>query len=850
MLCSVLGMRAGRVLGRGALAIALVLVAGWLVPSLFGQQPTLGPNVRVMAVDPAERLSGATLLGEWAVDGNLEGWALAGGGTLSVQWGALRGAGAGSAEGNGVADLAVQRVTMAEGPDLDFGFNDYLQVRIKVSSGYSGGVRFEYGTSQAQGFAGSRVFEIPSGTLIADGQFHVYRLDLGLEVAWRDRLRDLRVTLLGSAGGSFELDYLEVGDLSGSGPAFNPDAPFADGLSLLNAGKLESKHACVWWDPADLSFTPVHARRALRMLEESYQVFCRKLGYQEPFREWGVSGSAPLKMNLVTWPSWGGYWMSGYQNRGFLHIDASGLGDEGWGSPVPHEFAHVVQAAQSGALAGGHWESHANYLRASRNLHFFDVIPNATPGLDNLSANSNYRPDHLRHIYADQRYYLALDDYGTQLGLPANFTATAWRQGEKDKTLIEKLSSMLPQGISPKDVACEALKRWPMLDFIEKQKLRAQHWGTEADRAMHFWKQGARLVPQQDKPGWWRVPLERAPDAWAYQVHELSAAPGTAVDVEIRGLNLAGSGESWRWCIAAVSSGDSVRYSPVWGPGSQNFSVGSGESRVFLIVVATPDQTALDLGSLSNTKPVDKHPDRLRYAYEVRLSNALPAPNPYALTPGVSHAHPNGGGWVENSATVDVSAYVGPNAKVLGTARVTGSARIEDYAVIKDSARVEGSAVVSGHALVEGDAQVSASARVRDRAQIGWGARLKDRAWVGAHAFVQDTTVQGDAVVRGCAYPFGGTLGGTAIADHDYSMAVSVNDGVHFSHVPWGDWWNSYYAQTLRKPRGLLASYRTEEPEGELWWDEFGAMHAFLRGSPLRERDGPGGLSGLRLDGV
>ena len=55
--------------------------------------------------------------------------------------------------------------------------------------------------------------------------------------------------------------------------------------------------------------------------------------------------------------------------------------------------------------------------------------------------------------------------------------------------------------------------------------------------------------------------------------------------------------------------------------------------------------------------------------------------------------------------------------------------------------------------------------------------------------------------------------------------------------MPWGDWWDAFYPQTLRKPRGLIASYRTEETSGEQWWDEFGAQHALLRGAPTRTTD-------------
>ena len=39
--------------------------------------------------------------------------------------------------------------------------------------------------------------------------------------------------------------------------------------------------------------------------------------------------------------------------------------------------------------------------------------------------------------------------------------------------------------------------------------------------------------------------------------------------------------------------------------------------------------------------------------------------------PVPAHKHPNGGGWVADSATVADTAYVGPDAKVSGSARVS-----------------------------------------------------------------------------------------------------------------------------------------------------------------------------------
>ena len=62
------------------------------------------------------------------------------------------------------------------------------------------------------------------------------------------------------------------------------------------------------------------------------------------------------------------------------------------------------------------------------------------------------------------------------------------------------------------------------------------------------------------------------------------------------------------------------------------------------------------------------------------------------------HQHPNGGGWVENTA--HVYAYVGPDAVVYGNAWVIGHAR------------VCGNARVYGNTWVFGNARVCENARV------------------------------------------------------------------------------------------------------------------------------------------
>ena len=57
--------------------------------------------------------------------------------------------------------------------------------------------------------------------------------------------------------------------------------------------------------------------------------------------------------------------------------------------------------------------------------------------------------------------------------------------------------------------------------------------------------------------------------------------------------------------------------------------------------------------------------------------------------PVPAHQHPNGGGWVADTATVAATAYVGPDTQVYGNALVSGNARVYG------NARVFGDALVS-----------------------------------------------------------------------------------------------------------------------------------------------------------
>ena len=130
------------------------------------------------------------------------------------------------------------------------------------------------------------------------------------------------------------------------------------------------------------------------------------------------------------------------------------------------------------------------------------------------------------------------------------------------------------------------------------------------------------------------------------------------------------------------------------------------------------------------------------------------------------HRHPNGGGWVQDTASVDETAYVGPDAEVYGNAQVCGNARVFG------NARVSGTAQVSETAQVSGTARVSETARVSGAAEVSGNARVFGAAWVSTSRHVltvgpigsEDQTLTlfrtetGYGVSVGCWHPDGATL--------------------------------------------------------------------------------------------
>ena len=95
------------------------------------------------------------------------------------------------------------------------------------------------------------------------------------------------------------------------------------------------------------------------------------------------------------------------------------------------------------------------------------------------------------------------------------------------------------------------------------------------------------------------------------------------------------------------------------------------------------------------------------------------------------HRHSNGGGWVQNTASVDETAYVSEFACVSGSAHVSGSACVSGDACVSDNACVSGDAIVCGSARVSGTACVSGGA------YVGGDAWVSGDVWEFSPLFIQ-----------------------------------------------------------------------------------------------------------------
>jgi len=768
-------------------------------------------------VDPTTPMIG-TYAVEWQTSGNFQSWTTSKVSDAKVVDGVLSGTTSGTS-------AWVQCSNLAGGPDLDLGFNDFIETRIQVPANFSGDFQISYGTTATTGFDVARVITIPNATIPKDGAFHTYRIDVGPEPWWRATLHDLRVVPGAVPGVAFAIDYLRVGDLPGDVYLPNTtDQP-------VTAYELSSKHFRFIWDANRATNNGINetiARGCLRNAEEAWQTYVKLLGYREPAESTDPARRDGKKYKINFLCNYDGYTApTSPTSFAYLIIDPSGLQVDPPTWVIPHELMHVFQIHNtSGHMSGGLSESHADYGRERWLYHYANLYPNRS-GLDAQAV----RDAHLmmssgRNYYVTWLFFLYIDENPDALpDLYDGMVAKMWQEIQEDEFAMMALDRLTPT-TSLKDIVGYYARRGATFDYAQQATITATLNNQDPTRnARHLFTD---LVRRADDPTWWRVPMDKAPAQGAYAIHELvpsGSGAGRVVTVNLHGLPDASRGADWRASIIAVSDTGVERYTPLWSTGSSSITLAEDENTLYLSVAGTPDVFHYG-GHDEAIHPFRSHPSRSRFHYEVQVTGATPRERNNGATTGLVQ-HANGGGWKASTATVDATAFIGPNARVLGAAQVRNNARIEDYAVVQDDAQVLDNAIVSGHAWVRGSALVQDFARVRDWAIVD-GGTISGNGRVLEHATVNGN-VSDSAVAKGSANASGGVLNGNAIVDGDYSFDKSLSNGVTFGHLPWVGIPDSF---TKATPVWLYAAYDFASAHDSRLLDQYGVTDAYTVGSP------------------
>lgn len=806
---------------KAPVPIAATVTSGSTLTTTTALWLTLDPSAPAM-VKP-------TNAGEFNTEGQLEGWKVTGSSDASVKGGMLK-----FTPGSG--EVRVERKEMA-GPELELGFNDYIEFKLQIPSGHKGEIKIQWGTDVEKDFSPKRTITIPTDHVKSGS--HVYRLDMGPYPKWIGILRDLAI--LFPAGGErgtapCELDYVRVGDLAG--PQFVPET-FPD-IPSGGPYEMKSKHfRFVWNEKRQKEGVDAKvARGSLRNAEKCLQCMVKVQGYKMP--------KPMFTLTCVLNGCFGGGTMS--------QIDPWGWRVDPPTWVLPHEMFHALGGHQGGGIPGAWGEAIANYVREQWIYWLTDDYWTETSNLEGgYISNTFLWHGHGRFYYICWPFFLYLDENPDNLpGLGPRTVASMWQRPVKGPTIYHELTNMLPPGMTQDLIGLWA-RRQVTWDYSHGAALRKNVGWTSLQQIGMSGNMPviAELRQRPDDPEWWQVPPEMAPQQATYQMHELIPTPGNrTVTVDFRGLPIPGRIADWRCCFVAVSSINKPRYGDLWNTGPQSITLAPDEQKLFLTVAATPEDW-MNPAWDDELVPYQSHPAQARFLYEMKITGAVPRESSWPGRGG--RKHPNGGGSVAGGARVDPTAFVGPDAMVMDGATVKGTARVEDFAVVGGNAQVLDNAVVSGHARVMDKAIVKDWAKVRDYALVCNDASVSGYARVLQHASVTGNGILKDfATMKGIANtwcdPNTPGVTGDAVLDGDYMNGRTVSNGFQFGFVPWNGSLQKWL-DTRKAPARLFAAYNFDTDLSPFAKDRYGVTEGLLVGEPKWVQDESRRNGALDLNG-
>lgn len=578
----------------------------------------------------------------------------------------------------------------------------------------------------------------------------------------------------------------------------NPNDP--NGAQFTWSKTLQSPNFTLIWgntvglNPANhpdpnLAFNPA---KILDTMEVIYAAF-KALGFVDDAPGTNLS---QYKIPIVMYGTWGPNGAQGFANGG----DADGVIGAFWVHPnamqdgrvAAHELVHSLQAlcnidyraAHGLGLvwlnAGIFWETHANFMR---NLLYPSSVSAWGMDVYHIETWGDWK-----NTYENYQMLLAImESEGIDM------VNRLWRESFSSEYPLQAYKRLAGYNQAQfNDSLFQYARRMATCDFNYNNIGTYFRQYRNADLVSHLPSVQAtysilKKIPDADNR--YEIPIEQAPEEFAYNVIPLyPESDSCAVIIKFKGHTEANPHAGWRYgFVAAYPNGTVSRYSPTYSENTReiNFRLQGNESKLFLVVMGAPfDQIT------TNTTNDTWHgyPKHFRHPYELNISGAKPEglQNPANFRSQLKtngHLHANGGGWVQNSATVANSVYVGPHAMVLGNANISGQVRIENTALVKN-------------------ATMSGQVNVLDNAFVDRG-NYSGNAVIRGQGFAENVTMSQNALIGMRAKVTNYKLSGTAEVGGDvvvYNENGDCNNGVHYRLT-------NYYDNKLLECDGRTANH-------------------------------------------
>lgn len=503
---------------------------------------------------------------------------------------------------------------------------------------------------------------------------------------------------------------------------------------------------------------------------------------------------------------------------------------------IAHEFGHVVtmhQKAWEGQdITGAWWEPLANWFREMYLASDYYTGDVKTCWFEPYIRNLSLTLPHGRNYYEVWPFlvYISYNPDNIE-GLGINSVKRIISEAKPGEYPFDTITRLF--GTDAQTIFGHYAKRMATFDFGAKEAYQKEF--NDKLNSQPFYRNLVYTLPDGQGGGVYRVPEEEAPMQAGINIIPLKLTGGD-ISVSFRGLSDDGNA-GWKACIVTVDGNGKETYSDLFGDGESMTASAQGAASAYLTVTAMPKTlykcNAFHKDDVSTYKNGD---ERRRYPYEVTV-NGADIDYSIRYQKGRGHAHPNGGGWVADSAKVDSSVYVGPDAMVLGNAVLKGNVRVEDHAIVANQVTASDNAIICGHAIVDGGGWVydngwksgtvtlSGNAVIGDSAVVFNSCKVSGNAKVLQKAYLADAvTIGDDAVAKGMAYVYGtASYTGTAILDGDFCNDQSKNSGVNYG---WLDDNGGH-----RTEDGYTAAYEFTD-ESKVWAkDKYAATDALISGA-------------------